>query len=680
MTTHLRKRGHGKWYLGLLALLVVRIGTVFVDLRKITDGRQLADTFTSEDLLHPNNGVSVVEENEENPKWKQRDSGEAVQNHEENSNEAEGRDLDASEDEKNEGRTEVGNKEQRDPRISKNGDTSLKAKSEDADEERAKDAKTNPKGEHGGTSIKEAPAHEDDSNVGKMGDTKRDNDDPTILGEAADTVTKNTENKDGKERSGGTKPDSKGDTTTQKKGKDDDAKQDKQALAVHVNEVQQIHNSAEGKGEPSSDGQKEAQSAYKNLDKSSNKNKDMAHETVAFDVTQDQITQTLEGEASLLCSPWEINIDDFWQNHPDWEPSLENATHTCFSPIKDPEKAAFLQKLHKQQFPDNPKEACSKVAVSWFQDFGLGSLYMIIYPNDFFAYYHLGRPFTITNPNPAFRFAYVPSLQQSTEENSWAACPSKDAFCYFLPISSCEVAPGTPHAPTAKQRPKKKLRIMWDKKNLESAALQQQHQWMSEYLMRPRQETRKHLYELVQNEAPQLPSAPDCAWIHVRRGDAQTELEWGFFRNFYPIELYLKNGKIKPQDGDVLILTDDEAAIEEALLLHPEYQWKFFNKTRNRGVQRMFSHFPTKDPALEMLTILAEMKVASQCKKGVFGESKYPKLIEMAMSKRHRQEDMTKVKMDGGIRRKTEDAHKFMEELEAKLEKARNARKQKQIK
>ena len=150
------------------------------------------------------------------------------------------------------------------------------------------------------------------------------------------------------------------------------------------------------------------------------------------------------------------------------------------------------------------------------------------------------------------------------------------------------------------------------------------------------------------------------------------------FRNFYPVEQYLNKGGIK-KNSEVLILTDDEAAIEEAVLLHPNYQWKYFNKARNRGVKDSNSHFPSNDEALETLTVLAEMQVASQCQKGVFGSSKFPLLIQMAMAKRHRREDIKNVKIDVGISQKPkEDAGKFMQELEAKLARARMAAQQRE--
>ena len=150
-----------------------------------------------------------------------------------------------------------------------------------------------------------------------------------------------------------------------------------------------------------------------------------------------------------------------------------------------------------------------------------------------------------------------------------------------------------------------------------------------------------------------------------------TELQAGMFRNFYPMELYIERGQIKKSDMGIFLLTDDEAAIEEATLLHPEYDWIYFNKTRNRGVQQMHNHFPIRDVAYETLMILAEVKVASQCKKGVFGTSKFPMLIQKEMRKQHSPEDMKLFRMDVGIRKTPTNADDFMTTLEQRLTKAR---------
>lgn len=73
--------------------------------------------------------------------------------------------------------------------------------------------------------------------------------------------------------------------------------------------------------------------------------------------------------------------------------------------------------------------------------------------------------------------------------------------------------------------------------------------------------------------------------------------EKGYDRNFYSIQEYLTRGNI-PKGERVLLLTDDQSAIDEATLLHPEYQWTFWNRTRNFGPTAFNSQFfPSGDKA-----------------------------------------------------------------------------------
>ena len=63
----------------------------------------------------------------------------------------------------------------------------------------------------------------------------------------------------------------------------------------------------------------------------------------------------------------------------------------------------------------------------------------------------------------------------------------------------------------------------------------------------------------MEKEAPSLPhDGSTCTWIHVRRGDSQSESKNR--RKFQSLSEYLERGSV-PQGETVLLLTDDEAAI-----------------------------------------------------------------------------------------------------------------------
>jgi hypothetical protein len=377
--------------------------------------------------------------------------------------------------------------------------------------------------------------------------------------------------------------------------------------------------------------------------------------------------QLLNVNASVLkCAPWEVNIDNWWQNHPDWEPSIENDTHTCLSPIANPKRAEFYRQVHAQQFPElfsedhyyqcSSKPGPRKIVLRRVADHGFASYFGHTLTESLWSAWRDNRTFQYVHPDQHFRWMYVPE-----NRSSWAWCRSQDHECYFLPISSCD----RPPAGSRQELPKKKY--LWGDTE-PNRTLWEQNIWLSHYIMRPRQELRRHFYEFwKQSDLPLLDES--CTWIHVRRGDAMTEK--GYERNFYPIQEYLTRGEVNKGDT-VLLLTDDQSAIEEATLLHPEYKWVYWNRTRNRGPAAYNSHIPSQDAVLEVMIILAERKLASQCRKGIFGKSNMARMIRNAVVMAQGPANLTMVPIDWKLKRDRVDPEDFMKELDAKLKAARN--------
>jgi hypothetical protein len=362
-------------------------------------------------------------------------------------------------------------------------------------------------------------------------------------------------------------------------------------------------------------------------------------------------------ESLLKCSPWEIDMDAWWQWHPDWEPHNENETHTCFRPIQHEGKAAFFRKVYETQHHGLD---CSQMRTRAIIQVGYAA-YIGYVNHGFYSAFRDGRPFQMTKVYDTFRWFMTPPYDTPAGTNrSWAACPSQDSLCYFLPISSCERQMGRPE-----DRPARRY------KHFESSLDGQvdEYLWLKSYLARPRQEVRRRLRELIQKEAPVMDPNSPCTWIHVRRGDAMTEAR--FARNFYPLSEYLKAGNVTRGDN-ILLLTDDHTTIEEAQLLHPEYQWHYWNRTRNRGAQRKNSHIPSKDEAREMLIVLAESQLAGKCKKGVHGTSNMIKMFQASMAMEHGLGNITLVSIDDDLKKVRVAPDVFMRDLESKLAAALN--------
>jgi hypothetical protein len=146
---------------------------------------------------------------------------------------------------------------------------------------------------------------------------------------------------------------------------------------------------------------------------------------------------------------------------------------------------------------------------------------------------------------------------------------------------------------------------------------------------------------------------------------------------FQALEEYLIKGNVSP-GSTVLLLTDDQMAIEEAQLLHPAYDWKFWNRTRRRGqTNNRHSHI-LNDHAREFLILLIELELAGQCVKGVHGISNMKDLIQYSMIRK--QNGLTNTQLidvdnnssPGG--KSQDEGTLFLQDIEAKLEAERRFR------
>mmetsp|Transcript_2544 Transcript_2544/g.3643 ORF Transcript_2544/g.3643 Transcript_2544/m.3643 type:complete len:145 (+) Transcript_2544:2-436(+) len=117
-----------------------------------------------------------------------------------------------------------------------------------------------------------------------------------------------------------------------------------------------------------------------------------------------------------------------------------------------------------------------------------------------------------------------------------------------------------------------------------------------------------------------------CTVIHVRRSD----IKGHYKRKYHAIKEYVDSmealGKGKLHEN-ILLLSDDQNAIEEAQRDYPNKNWMFFNRTRFRGTEGGWeNHFPSGDPKTEVVTLLSIYKAVKHCdsiskQEGNFGKS-----------------------------------------------------------
>lgn len=218
----------------------------------------------------------------------------------------------------------------------------------------------------------------------------------------------------------------------------------------------------------------------------------------------------------------------------------------------------------------------------------------------------VNRPVQFRKPN---EYLWLAAL----EDGSKPVCPSKDMFCFFLPYGKCE-------AIGEYTNEEKKWGNHCDDFK----------RWGVEYATRPQQWLRRRIYEYMRDQGPTMDTTSTCAAIHVRRNDVVMEGQNS--RRYYTIQEYLDRlSASNLTHKSIVLLTDDANAIDEALELHPEYDWKFVNRTRHRGKAGWASHQPSKDPVEEMVAIFAALRLVKKCDTIVRGLSSFGDMLLLSM-------------------------------------------------
>jgi hypothetical protein len=154
--------------------------------------------------------------------------------------------------------------------------------------------------------------------------------------------------------------------------------------------------------------------------------------------------------------------------------------------------------------------------------------------------------------------------------------------------------------------------------------------WAYQYLARGQSWLRREVVDFVVKEWPRFPPNETCTVIHVRRGDLILEVENPYARAYHAISEYLD---LLPEERRVagsnfLLLTDDANAIDEARLLHPDLNWHYFNRTRNKGPNMEFGkHNVAATPKDDVVVIMGTFELIKRCDAMVTGRSGFAGLL-----------------------------------------------------
>ena len=241
--------------------------------------------------------------------------------------------------------------------------------------------------------------------------------------------------------------------------------------------------------------------------------------------------------------PWDLDgADEWWTHHVDWEVFHEDDTHYCFRKIQNDDKAKLYLTLYKTQFEGDCSNMISKQMISsgWGADMSVvadGLMYAasVNVPVQMQkAKWHYATPKPYDDANPS-------------------ACPTKDMFCYFLPLSSCP----------AVEDKHDTLFFRPDRSVSSELCCNEPDRWYLEFATRPQAWLRKRVYDLVRQQSAMMQTP--CTVMHVRRADVV--LHGDQSRRYHAISEYLDASDAI--EHNVLLLTDDQNAVSEALHKHP---------------------------------------------------------------------------------------------------------------
>jgi len=162
------------------------------------------------------------------------------------------------------------------------------------------------------------------------------------------------------------------------------------------------------------------------------------------------------------------------------------------------------------------------------------------------------------------------------------------------------------------------------------------------YLTRPQTWLRHRITKFVQSHTLTQP----CTVMHVRRSDVV--LHGSQSRRYHSIAEYVNASSAGfPVHDNILILSDDANAIDEAFAEFPQYNWMFINRTRYRGAEGGWENqLPSNDPAYEMVVLLGTFELIKQCQSFVRTVSGIADIFESEL--KSTDEDFPVINLDEG--------------------------------
>jgi hypothetical protein len=310
---------------------------------------------------------------------------------------------------------------------------------------------------------------------------------------------------------------------------------------------------------------------------------------------------------SQICVQWNVKMDDWWIDHPEYDEGTHNDTHQCFDRLTNGFQIATYYQIHQVQFHSDCR---TKVSVRQMWNSGWEADLTNVVDGLILAIKNkIPLQMTLIGlQRPWWHYAAL----KATGEN--ATCPQRDMSCYFLPLSRC-MAVGD-------------IEINSPKVDIQPT------RWIINYITRSMQWLRKAVYDYLKEKGPKIQG--QCSVIHVRRSDVV--LHDITSRKYYAISDYIDKlpEERREKGSNIVLLTDDANAIDEALEFFPHLVWHYLDRPRHRGTEGGFENqVPSNNPASEVIIIKSIFRMVQPCDIIVHGYGGFSNAIHDAMTKNH---------------------------------------------
>jgi len=222
----------------------------------------------------------------------------------------------------------------------------------------------------------------------------------------------------------------------------------------------------------------------------------------------------------------------------------------------------------------------------------------------------------------------IPWIYTANKNDSTVlTCDEGDTTCYFLPYHDCKTS-SAKYWNEQKESGKAELVVNGDLLP-ESGIGQELGKEAYRFMTRKMLWFRRAVFDYKQafKKENNIAADSDCTVFHVRRGDVV--LDSSNPRRYFPVSDYVKHmnsSKLSNPNHYIFLLTDDSGAIDEAHEFFPDMSFKHFDRPRHKGSNKgkvWENHTPSRDPAMEVIVLVATFELVQECSAIVWGASNF---------------------------------------------------------